>query len=135
NVGLDFLPGALAWDPAFAIDPDLAARIVWLDEMVLNIDRTPRNPNLLVWHDRLWLIDHGAALFPHHAGDIAESARREFTAIADHVLAPYAGPRVGGDGYSFDAERIVSLVPPEWLDVPASSYVRFLTERQAFLAA
>jgi hypothetical protein len=135
NVGLDFLPGALAWDPAFAIDPELAARIVWLDEMVLNIDRTPRNPNLLVWHDRLWLIDHGAALFPHHAGDIADSARREFTAIADHVLAPYAGPGAGGDGYSFDAERIVSLVPPEWLDVPASSYVRFLTERQAFLAA
>lgn len=133
NVGLDFLPGSLAYDPAFAVAPELAALIVWLDELTLNIDRTPRNPNLLVWHDRLWLIDHGAALFPHHAGDIADSARRVFTAIADHVLAKIAAaaPRPSP---SFDAERIVSFVPPDWLDVPASSYVRFLTERQAFLA-
>jgi hypothetical protein len=132
NVGLDFLPGALAYDPAFAVDPEVAALIVWLDELTLNIDRTPRNPNLLVWHERLWLIDHGAALFPHHAGDIAGSARREFSAIADHVLAGIASSRPEP---SFDAERIVSLVPPDWLDVPADSYVRFLTERQAFLAA
>jgi hypothetical protein len=131
NVGLDFLPGALAYDPAFAVSPELAALVVWLDELTLNIDRTPRNPNLLVWHDRLWLIDHGAALFPHHGGDIAAAARRDFTAIADHVLAPLAGVRPHP---SFDAERIVSLVPPEWLDVPAASYVSFLTDRAAFLA-
>jgi hypothetical protein len=131
NVGLDFLPGALAYDPAFAVSAELAALIVWLDELTLNIDRTPRNPNLLVWHERLWLIDHGAALFPHHAGDIAASARREFGEIADHVLAGIASQRPEP---SFDAERIVSLVPPDWLDVPTASYVRFLTERQAFLA-
>jgi hypothetical protein len=131
NVGLDFLPGALAYDPAFDVSPELAALVVWLDELTLNIDRTPRNPNLLVWHDRLWLIDHGAAFFPHHAGDIADAARREFTQIADHVLAPIARERPHP---SFDAEKILSLVPPEWLDAPADSYVSFLNDRAAFLA-
>jgi hypothetical protein len=131
NVGLDFLPGALPYDTAVEVSPELAALVVWLDELTLNIDRTPRNPNLLVWHGRLWLIDHGAALFPHHAGDIAQAARREFTAIADHVLAPIAGERPHP---SFDAERIASLVPEAWLDQPASSYVSFLDERAAFLA-
>ena len=131
NVGLDFLPGALAYDAAFPVPPEMAALVVWLDELTLNIDRTPRNPNLLVWHDRLWLIDHGAALFPHHAGDVAGAARRDFTAIADHVLAPIAGERPHP---SFDAARIVSLVPPDWLDLPAASYVSFLTDRAAFLA-
>jgi hypothetical protein len=131
NVGLDFLPGALAYDSAFEVSPDLAALVVWLDELTLNIDRTPRNPNLLVWHDRLWLIDHGAALFPHHAGDITGAARRDFTQIAEHVLAPIAGTRPRP---SFDADKIVSLVPPEWLEVPAASYMSFLDERAAFLA-
>jgi hypothetical protein len=131
NLGVDFLPGALPYSAAAPPDPDLAAAVVWLDALVENVDRTPRNPNLLRWHGRLWLIDHGAALFPHHAGDIAGSARREFAEIADHVLAGIAGDRPNP---SFDAERIVSLVPPDWLDVPAASYVRFLTERQAFLA-
>jgi hypothetical protein len=131
NVGLDFLPGALAYDSAFEVSPDLAALVVWLDELTLNIDRTPRNPNLLVWHDRLWLIDHGAALFPHHAGDIAGAAHREFREIADHVLAPLAGPRPHP---TFDASAIVSKVPAEWLDIPAASYVTFLEERAAFLA-
>ena len=130
-MGLDFLPGALAYDSSFEVSPELAALVVWLDELTLNIDRTPRNPNLLVWHDRLWLIDHGAALFPHHAGDIATAARREFDAIADHVLAPFAGPRPHP---SFDASAIVSEVPAEWLDIPAASYVSFLRERATFLA-
>jgi hypothetical protein len=131
NVGLDFLPGALAYDSAFEVSPELAGLVVWLDEVTLNIDRTPRNPNLLVWHERLFLIDHGAALFPQHAGDLAGAARRDFTAIADHVLAPLAG---GRPQPSFDASAIVSLVPPEWLDVPAQTYVSFLEERAAFLA-
>src|SRR4051812_48013446 len=126
NVGLDFLPSALPYDAAFPVSPQLAALVVWLDELTLNIDRTPRNPNLLVWHERLWLIDHGAALFPHHAGDIAAAARRDFTAIADHVLAAVAGPRPQP---SFDAQSIVSLVPAQWLDVPAASYVSFLEDR------
>src|SRR3954470_9776717 len=68
NVGLDFLPGALPFEPAAGVpvDPELAAAVVWFDAFVTNVDRTPRNPNLLVWHERLWLIDHGAALHVHH---------------------------------------------------------------------
>ena len=68
NLGVDFLPGALPFTPAAVadIDPELAADVVWLDALTTNVDRTPRNPNLLVWHGRTWLIDHGAALFRQH---------------------------------------------------------------------
>src|ERR1700749_4845898 len=70
TLGVDFLPGALPYTPAGPWRPDerLAADIVWLDALTTNVDRTPRNPNLLVWHDRLWLIDHGAALYLQHGG-------------------------------------------------------------------
>ena len=68
NLGMDFLPGALAYGPEgdAAPSPELAADVVWFDALVTNVDRTPRNPNLLLWHGRLWLIDHGAALYAHH---------------------------------------------------------------------
>ena len=76
NLGVDFLPGALGLaSPAGAnLDPALAADVVWFDAFVSNVDRTPRNPNLLLWHRRLWLIDHGAALYQHHGwrGEPAE---------------------------------------------------------------
>src|SRR6188508_302751 len=70
NLGVDFLPGALPFTPAAAdgFDPARAADVVWFDALVMNVDRTPRNPNLLVWHGRTWLIDHGAALYVHHGG-------------------------------------------------------------------
>ena len=94
NIGLDFLPGALpfvAGVPAAALDPDLAAAIVWFDACTTNVDRTPRNPNLIVWHRRLYLIDHGSALYIHHTWrDPAEHARRPFAPIRDHVLLPFA---------------------------------------------
>jgi hypothetical protein len=68
NLAVDFLPGSLGYDgSSFRPDADLAARILWLDALVANVDRTWRNPNLLVWHRRLWAIDHGAALYFHHA--------------------------------------------------------------------
>ena len=92
NLGLDYLSGALTFDPlADATDADLASRIVWFDALVTNLDRTARNTNMLVWHRRLWLIDHGAALYFHHAGlgDPA-SATRPFPLIAQHVLLPVA---------------------------------------------
>src|SRR5439155_1362191 len=75
NLGVDFLPGALAFDPAAGeeLAPGLAADVVWFDAAVTNVDRTPRNPNLLLWHGRMWLIDHGAALYVLHAGDAASS--------------------------------------------------------------
>ena len=93
NLGVDFLPGALPFSPAAGPppDPDFAADVVWLDALVTNVDRTAQNPNLLWWHERLWLIDHGAALYFHHADDVApEHARGRFEAVRDHVLLPYA---------------------------------------------
>ena len=95
NIGLDFLPGALAFAPAIgpAPEPDLAAAVVWLDAFTTNVDRTPRNPNLIVWHRRLHLIDHGSALYIHHSWkDPDEHARRPFEPIRDHVLLPFASP-------------------------------------------
>ena len=96
NLGMDFLPGALTFNPAVTsvgdvIEPDTAADVVWLDAFVTNPDRTAVNPNLLVWHGRPWLIDHGAALYIHHTWrDPDAHARGAFERIADHVLLPYA---------------------------------------------
>ena len=93
NAGLDFLPGSLPYAPATARppDPDLAAEIVWFDALVENVDRTPRNPNLLVWHGKLWMIDHGAALYRQH-GDLASAdPATPFELISEHVLLPAAG--------------------------------------------
>jgi hypothetical protein len=92
NLGMDFLPGALPFTPARPPDPELAANVVWFDALVLNVDRTPRNPNLLRWHGALWLIDHGAALYVHHGGgDPVARAGERFPIVRDHVLLPFAG--------------------------------------------
>ena len=99
NLGVDFLPGALPFTPAAVaeIDPELAADVVWLDALTTNVDRSPRNPNLLVWHGRTWLIDHGAALFRQHGSrPLASTAHEPFPAIADHVLLGAAGPLARG---------------------------------------
>jgi hypothetical protein len=125
NLGVDFLPAALPFSPAADphVDPDLAADVVWLDALVTNVDRTPQNPNLLWWHGRLWLIDHGAALYFHHAGTPdAEHARRPFAAISEHVLLPYASSlaaaheRLAPRVTEALLEEIVAAVPREWLD-------------------
>ncbi|MEI8333929.1 MAG: HipA family kinase [Chloroflexota bacterium] len=123
NIGLDFLPGALPYAPAAdAPAPDLAASIVWFDGLVMNPDRTPRNVNLLVWHRRLWLIDHGAALYIHHTWrDPAEHARRPFPQLRDHVLLPAAGSIAEADAWlapliTADLLRsIVAAIPGDWL--------------------
>ena len=142
NLGVDFLPGALpyaaagAWQP----DADLAAEIVWLDALTTNVDRTARNPNLLRWHERLWLIDHGAALYLAHGGlgDPAALARRPFTMIADHVLLGRAGSvleagerlrarlDVGGA-----IAHAAALVPARWYagGDPPQAYVAYLSDR------
>ena len=91
NLGVDFLPGSLPYTPAggWQPAPPLAAEIVWLDALTTNVDRTPRNPNLLLWHERLWLIDHGAALYLQHGGlHPGADAARPFPLIAEHVLLP-----------------------------------------------
>jgi hypothetical protein len=142
NAALDFLPGALPFSPAapVGVDPELAASVVWLDALTANVDRTPRNPNMLVWHGRLWLIDHGAALYRHHASTWPQGAASAgFPLIADHVLLPFAGSILEADARlapRLDAAtiaRIVGAVPDDWLgDDPAAAraaYAEHLTER------
>ncbi len=141
NLGVDFLPGALPYSPAvgWRPSPELAADVVWLDAVTTNVDRTGQNPNLLVWHDRLWLIDHGAALYRQHAGlRPAEDAQRPFPQIADHVLLPCAGSIVeAGERLAPRVDRalleaIVALVPPDWLVGEApETYVDYLARRVA----
>jgi hypothetical protein len=144
NLGVDFLPGALpytAGDDAQP-DPESAAEIVWLDALCTNVDRTARNPNMLRWHDRLWLIDHGAALYLAHGGlDPAPQAERPFPMIADHVLLARAGS-VADAGARLRAGRVtdeavaraVALVVPEWFTGvdPPDVYVEYLTRRLAW---
>jgi hypothetical protein len=142
NLGLDFLPGALPFEPAagLPLDPALAAAVVWFDTLVTNVDRTPRNPNLLVWHERLWLIDHGAALHVHHqTWDMAPRAARPFPAIRDHVLLPWAGSILDADAALAPLvdrpvlAELAELVPAEWLGEQAAerraAYVEYLALR------
>jgi hypothetical protein len=139
NLGVDFLPGALPYTPAgrWAPDGSLAADIVWFDALVTNVDRTPRNPNLLVWHGRLWLIDHGAALYLQHQGlKPSEDAERPFPLIAEHVLLDQAGPitaaheRLAPRVDRGLLEEVVGLVPRDWFgeDAPGT-YVEYLLRR------
>jgi hypothetical protein len=142
NAGLDYLPGALAFDAATEVDPELAAAVVWFDALLMNVDRTPRNPNLLVWHGRVWLIDHGAALYLHHGSwQIAEHARRTFPAIRDHVLLPLAGSITEADERLAPLldramiDEVTALVPDEFLADEATpaerraEYAEFLALR------
>ncbi|MFJ8599994.1 HipA family kinase [Streptomyces shenzhenensis] len=91
NLGMDFLSGALGFDPlAFAVDPEEAGRIVWFDALVNNVDRSWRNPNLLMHRGDLWLIDHGATLIWHHNWPGAESSAARPYDASDHALARFA---------------------------------------------
>jgi hypothetical protein len=139
NVGIDFLPGSLTYNPAAGPPPDpgLAAEIVWLDALATNVDRSPQNPNLLLWHGRLWLIDHGAALYRQHAWhDPPVEARRPFPAIRDHVLLPCAGDIADADARLAPrlerevVERVLAYVPEDWFAPHArSQYVEYLDRR------
>ena len=139
NLGVDCLPGALACDEAAArtLDPAWAAGVVWLDALTTNVDRTPRNPNLLVWHGRTWLIDHGAALYLQHgADDLPALAERPFPMIADHVLLPHAGSvRDAHDRLAEPAlaalPRLEPLVPAEWAE-DVGPHVEYLRRRLAW---
>ena len=148
NLGVDFLPGSFGYDSACTPDPTVAARILWLDALCANVDRSWRNPNLLVWHGELWAIDHGACLYFHHGwsggvGSPARFAAQPYDA-SDHVLAAYRGglsdvdaelaPRVTRELL----EEVAALVPDVWLEpVPGAetpdalraAYVEFLLAR------
>lgn len=149
NLALDYLPGSFMLDPlatAREIDPALASRIVWFDAYITNPDRTPRNPNILSWHGKLWLIDHGASLYFHYAWDPAILRRQNpFTPIRDHVLLPWATQLD-----AIDAEMrarltdetlasIIAEVPTDWLaaearigdaDEQRAAYLAYLTARR-----
>jgi hypothetical protein len=145
NFGLEYLPGALAFDPAVdggLIAPELAAEIVWLDAYVTNVDRTARNTNLLVCGGRVWLIDHGAALFFHHRwAGWRERIQSAFVQIADHVLLPLAGDltlanqRLQGRLSESAIVSIVDAVPDEWFAaVPEDLFANTREQRQAYVA-
>jgi hypothetical protein len=135
NLALDYLPGSIAFDPlvdsqkggALAGNARLASAIVWFDALVTNVDRTARNTNLLVWHGKLQLIDHGASLYFHHSWDEGwlARARTPFAAIREHVLLPWASELEAVDAELTPTltaaviESIVALIPDSWLgDVP-----------------
>jgi hypothetical protein len=141
NLGVDFLPGALPFSPAAGPPPEaeLAAEIVWFDAFVTNVDRSAKNTNMLLWHGGLWLIDHGAALYFHHAADRAAGHERTaFPAIAEHVLLPFAGSIADADARLADRvttellQEVVAMVPADWLngDDP-QVYVDYLAGRVA----
>jgi len=141
NVALDFLPGALTYNPAAGDAPpaDVAAAIVWLDALTTNVDRSPQNPNLLMWHGRLWLIDHGAALYLQHAWeDPVADAERPFPAIRNHVLLPCAGDIAAADerlAAQLDAATVAGIladVPESWLAPRTrAEYAAYLDRRLA----
>jgi hypothetical protein len=123
NLALDYLPGSVTFDPlVFQPDARLASAVVWFDAFVCNVDRTARNVNMLLWHRRLWLIDHGAALYFHHAWNQRDQhALAPFALIKNHVLLKFASmlaeadaemrARIGIDKIA----SIVEMIPDSWL--------------------
>lgn len=144
NLALDYLPSSVMFDPVVEkIPSDIASRIVWFDAYVTNVDRTVRNTNLLMWHRRLWLIDHGATLYFHHSAGWMEDlarARAPFTLIKENVLLRRAGRLAEVDAAMAALltpeviDGIVGLIPEAWLDDGPShraAYSRYLLDRLA----
>jgi hypothetical protein len=148
NFGLEYVPGALAFDPAVdaaLLSSDQAADIVWLDALVTNVDRTSRNTNMLVCGEHVWLIDHGAALFVHHRwSGWRDRIQSPFAQIADHVLLAQAGDLNAADARlrpqlaNGAIDAIVHSVPVDWfgdenefedVDAQRQAYVTYLKER------
>ena len=146
NLALDYLPGSIAFDPAAEkVEPGLASAIVWFDAYVTNVDRTARNTNMLMWHRRLWLIDHGAALYFQHSWDnYLERSRSPFKQIKEHVLLSFASEIVEADARLSALvtpqliKGLLSLVPDEWLadearfanpEAHRAAYVEYLLKR------
>ncbi|MER6826846.1 HipA family kinase [Streptosporangium sp. NPDC000563] len=121
NLAVDFLPGALGFEPlAWPPEPGFASRLLWFDALIHNVDRSWRNPNLLLWHGDTWLIDHGAALWFHHNWPSANPLR-DFDA-SDHVMAPFATLMPEADAEFSEMitrdllDGVVDEVPDEWLE-------------------
>jgi hypothetical protein len=148
NIALDYLPGSVAFDSlAYQPDAKLASAVVWFDAFVCNVDRTARNVNMLMWHRRLWLIDHGAALYFHHAWNQRDQhAQTPFALIKDHVLLKFASRLEEADAeirtrlVADKIAGIVELIPDAWLADDAGfdsraqqrdAYLNYFTARLA----
>jgi hypothetical protein len=140
NLGLHYLSGAITFDALVTtIDATTASQVVWLDSLITNVDRTPRNTNMLMWHKQLWLIDHGASLYFHHAWqNWEEQSKRPFAQVKDHVLLPQATELEMVDA-EFKAiltperiQAIVALIPEEWLTTIESPFETAQEHRQAY---
>lgn len=148
NLGMHFLSGAVTVDPYVnKIDGKLASAIVWLDAFLANVDRTVQNTNMLVWNDEVWLIDHGASLYFHHAGtDAEQAALSPFPYVKSHALLRKADCIEAVDKEMRQKitprtlKKIVSMIPDSWLSwegdekTPAEHrqmYETFLTTRLA----
>jgi len=142
NLALDYLPRSITFDPVVGPAPsaELASRIVWFDALVTNVDRTPKNPNLLTWHQKLYLIDHGAALYFHFSSDPpAEAAKSPFAPVKSHVLLPFASALGEADRFCRGklspplVAKVLAEVPDEWLESPArrAVYQEFFERRLA----
>lgn len=148
NLGLHFLSGAATFDPKVnATDPLNASKLVWLDAFLTNVDRTRLNPNMMIWNNELWLIDHGASLYFHHSWkDPKEAALDKFPYIKTHIMLPYASQLQEADKLMRQAitprtlSKIVDMIPEEWLteegsDISAQQrregYRTMLTQRLA----
>ncbi|RNF82148.1 HipA family kinase [Streptomyces botrytidirepellens] len=147
NLGMDYLPGSLGFDPlAFEVGAAEAGQVVWFDALIGNVDRSWRNPNLLVWHGNLWLIDHGATMIWHHSWRGLDAAATKPYDASEHVLAPFApdvaaaaaalAPRITEELLT----EVTADVPDAWLadepgfdgpDAVRRAYVRVLLERAA----
>ena len=144
NLGLDYLPGSVTFDPVADPAPDAvtASRITLFDAFVANIDRTPRNPNVLTWHAKLWLIDHGASLYFHHGwgpDDPLTGSRDPFVEVRSHVLLPWASA-LGEAAAHLSAivtdeliERVVGQIPDSWL-ASDRSFLDEASQRDAYIA-
>jgi hypothetical protein len=142
NLALDYLPGSMGFDPAVdRVGSEFASRLVWFDALVCNVDRTARNTNLLVWHRKPWLIDHGAALYFHHGWDGSlDSAASRFPMIRDHVLLPAADALAAADAALAPQvtparmATILDQVPDAWLGSDAAALATPAALRAAYLA-
>jgi hypothetical protein len=147
NLALDYLPGSTMFDPAArdSAAPEEASLMVWFDAFTQNVDRTPRNANLLMWHRKLYPIDHGAALFFHHDwATMEKKIESPFAASEHHILLPWASEIAKAAMIAHERltpsvlEEIVAQVPDQWLEsVPGglsaaerrSGYLNFFKRR------
>ncbi|WP_341226576.1 HipA family kinase [uncultured Arcticibacterium sp.] len=142
NLGVHYLKGSITFDAVVnTVDPETASKILWLDAFLMNIDRTARNTNMLMWKSELWLIDHGASLYFHHNPENwKEQSEKPFVLIKDHVLLKSASKLAEVNDFMLEKispellEEVVSVIPEDWLasdeNLSRELYLDFLLNRR-----